>query len=367
MKRVLFLLLLFLISLSPVLLLTSCDKDDTTIPVAKAETAGLWALSEGNWGSGDGQLAYFDYNSDSNKFVRDNNRRLPNFGDTPNDMLLYGAKLYVAITGSDAASALLKVVNPATGTTIRDVIITDASSARQQPRRLTAYNGQVYASLYGGGIARLDTATFTFDAIALSGSWSEGIAEYGGALYVCNSGLPGEAYGGNGNTISKVDAATFSETAVITTPVANPVNIVSAGNGELYFNTGGDYFSTGGEVHVLNTATGAITSLGVAATTIAFGNDCIYAAGYDWLASAEYDVTKIAIADKTVSNFITAAELDGINAMFTYKLAVDAATGEVFLTQQMGEDIYRFKKDGTYIETLKTGQQNGAAIAFIRP
>jgi hypothetical protein len=332
--------------------------DGSTITVGKTATVGLYVLSEGTMGGGNGQLAYFDYNTATGKFVRNNDKRFQNYGETPNDLIIYGSRMYCAITGTMGGdNGLVRVVNPATGETVSEIVITK-ESARQQPRRLTATGGKVYVTLYSGAVAQIDTASYNFNVAGLSGTFSDGICTQGQSLYICNSGQ------GAGNTISVVDIASFTETETITVPY-NPVNIVNAGNGELYINTLAVYSGpAAGEpanVHVLNPATKQVTkTLDVAVESIAAGKDYVYGAVTDWDSYGSL-LKKIAIADKSVSDFTADAE----DYMLGYKLSVNPIAGEVFLTQQMGQDIVRFKEDGTYIETLKAGQQNGAAVAFV--
>jgi YVTN family beta-propeller protein len=338
--------------------------DGTSITMPKLEIFGLYVLSEGSWGQGDGQLAYFDYNVSTGKYVRNDAKRFRNYGETPNDLLLYGSKIYCAITGYD----IIRVIDASTGEKIEDIswgLIGTHSGLL--PRRLTALNGKVYATLYSGSaetgkhwseLAQVDTATYDTELIRLSGSYPEGICSSGKYLYICNSGQ------GADNTISVVDTETFTETETITVPY-NPVNIVNADNNELYVNTAsiwtGAAAGTPANLHVLNTTTKQIThTFDLAVESIAAGKDYIYGAATDW---SDYSgiLKKISVADRSVSDFTTAAS----KLMFAYKVSVNDVTDEIFLTQQMGQDVNRFKADGTHIETLKTGQQNGSAVVFL--
>jgi hypothetical protein len=158
--------------------------------------------------------------------------------------------------------------------------------------------------------------------------------------------------------------ATFTETEIITVPY-NPMNILNAGNNELYVNTAavwnGPASGSPANLHVLNTETKQIThtfNLGV--ESIAAGKNYIYGAAIVWDDDSGI-LKKISITDKSVSNFTTAED----KLVFAYKLSVNPISGEVFLTQQMGQDINRFKEDGTHVETLNAGQQNGAAVVFV--
>ena len=357
MKRVVF----FLVA-AVTLFVSGCDKDnaDDDKKVGTTQTVGLYVLSEGDWNAGNGQLVYFDYNSEDDQFVRNDNKRFQNFGDTPNDLIIYGAKMYAAIqgTGSDSEDGMVRVINHETGATIKDIVIF-LDNVEQQPRRLASANGKLYVTLYSGAVAMIDTTLFTYQITTLSGTFSEGICVYGQSLYICNSGQ------GEENTVSVVDIATFTETEVIPVPY-NPVNIVSAGNGELYINTAtiwtGAAAGTPSNVHVLSANSKTITrTFDTAVESIAAGEHYVYGAGFDWN-DFETTIIKINIADKSVNQFTD----DANEYEMGYKLAVNPVTNEVFLTAQfMEQSAYRFKEDGTYIETLDIGAQNGSAIVFV--
>jgi hypothetical protein len=332
--------------------------DGSTITLKKTELFGLYVLSEGTMGSGNGQLAYFNYDAATGKYVRNEEKRFRNYAETPNDLILYGSKMYCAITGTGLTGGVVRVINPFTGETLHDITLT-RESATLQPRRLTAQGGKVYVTLYPGGMAQIDTASYAAGVIPLGGTYPEGLCIAGPSLYVCNSGQ------GGGNTVSVVNMATFTETETITVPY-NPVNILNAGNGELYLNTAsvwtGAAAGSPANLHVLQTASRQIVhTFDLAVESIAAGNNCVYGAATDW---DDYSgiLKKISLPNRTVSDFTTASS----TLMFAYKLSVNPVTGEVFLTQQMGQDINRFKADGTHVETLKAGQQNGAAVAFVQ-
>ncbi|MDR0962193.1 MAG: hypothetical protein LBM62_06525 [Mediterranea sp.] len=331
--------------------------DGSVITMGKTVTLGLFALSEGGFGAGNGELVYFDYNQTTGSFVRNDNKRFKNIGETPNDLLLYGSKMYCTITGTSTDGGVLRVINPTTGETIGDVTVM-RDEVKQQPRRLAAADGYVYVSLYGGGVARVDTLSFDYKAIALGGTFSEGMCVYGSSLYVCNSGQ------GTGNTVSVVDKATFTEIKTIEVPY-NPTNIINVGTDELFLNTASVWSgpSAGAlpNIHLLNAKSEKITkTFDIAAENMVAGKHYVYGTATDWNTFGGM-LKKISIADNTVTDFTD----DEDELMLAYKLSVNPLNGEVFLTQQMGQDIRRFKEDGTYIETLKAGQQNGAAIAFV--
>ncbi|MDR1414999.1 MAG: DUF4988 domain-containing protein [Odoribacteraceae bacterium] len=331
--------------------------DGSSVTMGRTETIGLYVLSEGTMGGNNGQLVFFDHDATTGKFTRNDAKRFREYAETPNDLLVYGSKMYCAITGSTDDGGLLRVINPLTGATISDIPIV-LESVKQQPRRLLARGGKVYVTLYPGAVARVDTASLAVDVAALTGAFPEGICASGASLYICNSGQ------GVGNTISVVDIERFAETSAITVPL-NPVDIVAAVNGEIFFNTAtvwtGATASAPANIHVLDPVGKRVAeTLDVPAEHIVAGKQYLYGAWLDW-DSFDSELKKISLADHSVSAFTASLPAYA----FAYKLALNPLNGDLFLTQQMGQYIFHFKEDGTLVETLSAGQQNGAAVAII--
>ena len=320
------------------------------------ETVGAYILSEGDYGSGNGQLAYYDFNKASNSFVKNAGRTITNFGETPNDIVVYGSKFYVAVSGT--AGGYVEVRDAATGNQLRTIDMPNSGT----PRRIAVHNGNVYLSVYPNNVARIDTTSYSISTTAIGGNYPEGICVYNQSLYICNSGY------GSGNTISVVSIANFTETEQITVP-QNPINIGVAGN-ELYFNTasvwGANPYAPDetANLHVLNPATKAVHTFDIETDAIAIGKDYVYASSFSW-DTYEDSFHKVAIASKQVSRFAENA-IDNMDMYFTYKLSINSLTGEVFATQQMGPYVYRLDANGNLLETYNVGANNGNAIAFIK-
>lgn len=332
--------------------------DGTTVTMKKTKRQGFFVLSEGYMNKNNGQLLFYDYDAAADKHTANEDLRFAKYAETPNDLIQYGSKMYCAITGVKEEPGLLRIVNPKTGATMQEIVlnIPDSMSA-DMPRRLLAHEGKVYVTLYSGGIAEVDTASYEVRSTKLSGTFSEGLCEHNKSLYICNSGQ------GEDNSISVVEIASLSEKETITVPY-NPVYIVNAGNNELYFNTASVYSGPAlgdpANLHVLNTQTKKVTTtFDLPIEGIALGKNYIYGLGTDW---KTYDASfkKISLKDKSVNDFMKSP----ISYMLPYKVFVDPLTDDVYASQ-VGQNIFRFKEDGTLLETLKTKTANGAAIVFI--
>lgn len=189
-----------------------------------------YVLNSGDWNSNNSSLTKYnatDGSVEQFSFEKQNNRAL---GNTANDIIVYGSKMYIAVAGES------------------NVEVTDlyAKSIKQiacgaQPRNLAACDGKVYVTYYDGYVARIDTASLQVEAKVKVGRNPEQLAVVGNKLYVANSG--GMDYNtalGYDNTVSVVDLASFQEVDKIEV-VLNPAVVVPVGSG-VYVASYGNYY-----------------------------------------------------------------------------------------------------------------------------
>ena len=217
-------------------LLTGCLGDDsnsntpTEIPVTK----GVFIINNGSsYQSIDGSLTYINYatmtpSAQQNVYQMVNGESL---GGTPNDVLVYGQKVYIA--GFDENTIF--VLDARNSKELKKVSTTDllGEAAGKGPRRIAAFDGKVYFTTYGdgdkGSVAAIDTTSFALQKQYQVGSHPEGLA-FGidgtntVTLYVANS----DWSMGNGS-ISKIDLTSGSITTSEYEKVKNPQEIAVAG------------------------------------------------------------------------------------------------------------------------------------------
>lgn len=167
--------------------LTSCDDDETPyVPQPVDVSYGVYVVNSGNQrNSINGSLTYVNadtWNSTKDAFFSANSRYL---GLTPNDGVVYGSKLYVVVSGENT----IEVLDNSSLRSLAQLKTTDVmgEDKGKTPRHLLAYGGCVFVSTYDGYVAAIDTATYSAAAIYQAGSYPEGMAVYGGYLYVANS------------------------------------------------------------------------------------------------------------------------------------------------------------------------------------
>ena len=177
-----------------------------TRAVGDANWSKAYVLCEGTWKqeppSLPGRLITYD-----NNWIGTDTLEV---GDTGNDLIQYGSKLYCAVSGHDltADNGGIWVLNAATGvpcTTAMKQYDDPKNGHKAMPRRLAAYGGEVYVSLYSGAVMVIDTIDFEMkNAVPLNATYSEGICVANNTVYVCNSGNTGDSYAGQGTTISRL-------------------------------------------------------------------------------------------------------------------------------------------------------------------
>ena len=202
-------------------LFVACSNDDDPSPVVpEGQDDVIYVLNSGDWKSNNSSLTMYNPTTGEvvqNYFEQQNGRCL---GNTANDMIIYGSKMYIAVAGESTI----------------EVATLDAKSIKQiecgaQPRYLAAYGGKVYATYYDGHVARIDTTSLVVDAKVKVGRNPEQLAVCGSKLFVANSG--GMDYNtelGYDNTVSVIDLVSFCEVDKIEVAL-NPANVVSTGDG----------------------------------------------------------------------------------------------------------------------------------------
>ncbi|MFV0346766.1 MAG: DUF5074 domain-containing protein [Bacteroidales bacterium] len=335
------------------IIISNVWQSEFTITVRQSktpETVGMYILSEGNWGSFQAELAYYDFSTGaiSQKYYGTQNGGAV-LGDTGNALAIYGSKMYCIVSGKDMTDGgYIQMLDPKTGIAGKRIEVTNSEGEKVMPRKITFYENKAYITTYSGEVARLDTASLTIDGrVKLSGTFPEGICQYKGKLYVCNSGK------GTDSTISVVDIASFNEEKTITVPM-NPVDIVATAKGDIYFTTATLYWSTGklSNLHLLDAETEMLVkTFDIRASRLALGDDYLYTVENetDWSTYETVDYTyKVDLETKESSIFSKLKDY-----FMMYNVSVNPVNGDVYIGGQ-GQDVAILGQDGvlkTYLET----------------
>ena len=215
-------------------LLTSCLGDDksTDNPTEYVVTNGALIINNGSSYNGiDGSLTFLDYETGETKQNVYKNANGTSLGGTPNALLVYGDKVYIA--GSDENTVF--VLNKKTFKLIEKISTTEEMGEAEgaMPRYVTAYEDKVYVSTYGGYVCVIDTGDvnmppYYYDKYKV-GSYPEGMAiglkDNVPFLYVANSD-----YGNGNGSISIINLTSGAVSEFKNEKIHNPQELALAGD-----------------------------------------------------------------------------------------------------------------------------------------
>ena len=350
-------------------LLTGCldsdNNNDNPIVTEYVVTHGALIVNNGSSYSGiDGSLTcldYYDGTARQNVFKNANGMSL---GGTPNAVLVYGDKVYVA--GSDENAVF--VLNKKTFKLIERISTTDEMGEEEgvTPRYLTSYKSNVYVSTYGGYVGVIDTLSLSVHNMYKVGSYPEGMAigtkDDVPFLYVANSD-----YGYGNGSISIINLLSGAVSEFKDGQIHYPQELAVAGDYIYVLDWGyydenwvqkeaGVYLINGSSVQkIIPDATG----MAVAGNIILTFN-----APYNSDKQTTYSVFNIAAG--TLNPFILSD--DSSNPIFSpAAISIDPNTGYVLIASRTkNEDtgypdyaapgfVNMYTSNGQYVKTLATG------------
>lgn len=208
--------------------MTSCsDDNDGPETYLQVYSTGAYVVNSGNMYSKiESSLTAIDYASSTatqNVFKTANGRTL---GNTANDGIVYGNKIYLAVDQSNT----IEVIDKKTKQSIKQIKTTEllGNAEGAHPRHIIAGGGNVYFTTYGGYVAAVDTTSFALQKKWQVGNYPEGLVFGNHTLYVANSN-----YGAGGGNISCINLSNDNVETKNIEGVNNPTGIYYAA-GRLY-------------------------------------------------------------------------------------------------------------------------------------
>lgn len=203
--------------------MTSCsDDNDGPETYLQVYSTGAYVVNSGNMYSKiESSLTAIDYASSTatqNVFKTANGRTL---GNTANDGIVYGNKIYLAVDQSNT----IEVIDKKTKQSIKQIKTTELLSNAEgaHPRHIIAGGGNVYFTTYGGYVAAVDTTSFALQKKWQVGNYPEGLVFGNHTLYVANSN-----YGAGGGNISCINLSNDNVETKNIEGVNNPTGIYYA-------------------------------------------------------------------------------------------------------------------------------------------
>lgn len=203
--------------------MTSCsDDNDGPETYLQVYSTGAYVVNSGNMYSKiESSLTAIDYASSTatqNVFKTANGRTL---GNTANDGIVYGNKIYLAVDQSNT----IEVIDKKTKQSIKQIKTTEllGNAEGAHPRHIIAGGGNVYFTTYGGYVAAVDTTSFALQKMWQVGNYPEGLVFGNHTLYVANSN-----YGAGGGNISCINLSNDNVETKNIEGVNNPTGIYYA-------------------------------------------------------------------------------------------------------------------------------------------
>jgi YVTN family beta-propeller protein len=337
--------------------MAACKKDDVKTEAPKVAT-GVYVLSEGSFGLNNTTLTYYNFSTataTTDFFASVNGSGL---GDTGNDLLLYGGKVYIVMH----KSSYVEVIDAMTGKELKNISFKNGSVFRL-PRFVLGYKNKVLVSSYDGTVDIIDTATLAVEKSIKVGANPEQMAISGDKLYVANSGGFNPVFD---STISVVSLSSYTELQKITVGV-NPYNVVADSAQNIYVSCSGDYGAIGPKLVKVNTVTNTVVkSADTAVGRIRYFDGQLYATGGYNGSPYVRALSTVDFSQKS-ANFVT----DGTKITMAYGLNIDVNSGDVYVTDAKdyttSGEVFCFDKTGKKKFSFKvTPGVNPNTVAFIR-
>ncbi len=227
---------LYALALAALTFAACSDDDDNNTPQISPVTPSTSALvlNTGNWGGNDASIMRLDITTHTitgDLYMAANDEAL---GDLAQDIIKYGSKYYVTVTGSSKLVVLDKDMK------IVKTIQFMNGETPTQPRDMASANGKVYVTAYDGCITRIDTTSLDITGTVEVGDHPEALSYANGKLYANISGY------GAGNTVAVVDEKTFTKKKDITVLLNPYTESVVADDGNVYIVSNGNYAGSPG-------------------------------------------------------------------------------------------------------------------------
>lgn len=352
----------FLISLLTLGFVSCSDNDDDFIdqPEIPSVVKGAYILNSGSGITSLANLAYYNPETKAVTYKVFENANGISLGNTGQDVVIYGSKMYIAVYGSATI-----FVTDLQGKKITAIESTK-NGQKQQPRGFTSYKGKVYVTYYDGYLAKIDTTKMEIEAQVAVGRNPEYVRAANNKLYVANSG--GMDYNtplGYDKTVSVVDVTTFEETEKIPV-VINPDKMEVDSEGDIYVISNGNYGDIPNTLQRIDATTHKVTNVGNATRmSINMNNDQLYFIYSQYgLDNIIYGVFDTKTEKMLTDNFIT----DGTIVSKPYSLNVDPINNNVYIGTsdfKSNGDMYVFSSEGKLISKFDTGGVNPMGAYFV--
>lgn len=298
-----------------------------------------------------GSLTYIDF--ENNEVIEDAFSKANNgmtVGDTFNDGLVDGDYIYLAVT----TSSIIHVIDRETFVLVKEI----PTNSDAGPRHLCAYNGKVYATLFGqpGYVIEIDPSTLEITNTVEVGPLPEYIVSFNDEIYVAVS----DAYGtGSGSNVTVIDPATFTISREIT-GLINAVELATNGE-QLFVSSWGTYNENWQQINygIFQVENYELKDIDCPGIYMAIDGSRLY-----YLDAAYDEPVGYKVYDIATSTSSTWIEGDAVE--LPNGISVDPKTGNVFILSYELNDwgygaydlpgyVKEFTAEGTEVTTYQVG------------
>lgn len=308
---------------------------------------GLIVLCEGLFQYNNSAISWVDLNSGQNINSMFYNRNGRYLGDTGNDILKYGDKIYIAVS----VSSTIEVVRYSDFKSIKQISMIN-NGVSKEPRSVIGHEGFVFVTCFDGFVDVIDTVSLNVVNRISVGSNPEGMAISNNKLYVSNSGGLNAVMD---STVSVVDLSTQLEIKKIKVGL-NPNGIIVDQSGELYVVTSGDYGAIPSRLHRINSATDILEeTFGFEVSSVEAMNEKFLVSFYD------FDTGQSKISLFNPQNEVVENENYIVNASIEtlYGCQFDSERNKIYVFDSKGFTssgaIFEYSVSGTFLTLHNVG------------
>lgn len=317
-----------------------------------------YLLNEGLWQKNNSKLDLYHSNGTIEKdvYAKINGEAI---GDTGQDLIAYGGRVYLSVNGSNYIAKLDKNCK----------LIEKYSFKEDEgtPRHLAVKDGFVYVSTYGDKVIKFDTTSIAApQGFVEVGSHPEHIAVKDNLLIVCNS----QKDNVSDTRISVIDLTSFSLKENITTEYGNFQSVEVAGD-SVYVT----HYTPAYAVEMLNLDLNkkTVTPTGAATKMVAYDGK-LYCANvatvYDenWNATTNTNFFVRDVKTGKDSEFLDLSQTPELKTATVYLFDINFSTGEYYVgTSDFATNgvIYRFDKDGKFVAKFETSGISPSKLVIV--
>lgn len=337
-------------------IIISCKKKEIEDKSTTSEQLknGILVLNEGLFQLNNSTLSWIDLSNgvvNNSIFEQKTGRQL---GDTGNDMIRYGNKVYVVVN----VSSTIEILDTQTLKPIKQLSVTN-NGVSQQPRFMTPLDGTVYISTFGGEVWCIDTTSLSIANKIPVGLNPDQITNDGQNIYVSNSG------GLNSNTYDSTVSVINNQHEIKKIVVGkNPGTIIVGGDQNLYVIVRGNYNDIPAKICRINRQT-----LEVDQTFAIQATDLINLNSNSLLIETQQNgmssILKFNLSTQQIENqnFINTSNLTTI-----YKMQFDAVKQHIYLFDVNNYtntgSINVFSSNGNFIKKYQVGLNPSKLIVY---